>query len=112
MDFGAQVLLAIRWPGKLANGRNVLAPVSLTDFAPTFLADAGLRGWALIGRERYFEAAREGDPPYPVRALRTADFLYVINFKPDRWPEGAPFAVTEASGPSFDEIAIHGNSGP
>jgi len=128
-DFGAQVLLAIRWPGKVANGRNVLAPVSLTDLAPTFLAaaglkssddpngsdllpslaeggtDTGLRGWALIGRERHFVVAREGDLPYPVRALRTTDFLYVINFKPDRWPEGAPFAVTETSCPSFDEIA-------
>jgi len=128
-DFGAQVLLAMRWPGKVANGRNVEVPVSLTDLAPTFLAaaglksvddpngsdllpalaggssDSGLRGWALIGRERHFVFARDGNLPYPIRALRTADFLYVINFKPDRWPEGAPFAVTADSAPSFEEIA-------
>lgn len=128
-DFGAQVLLAIRWPGKVSGGRNVVAPVSLTDLAPTFLAaaglkssddpngsdllpalaagatDAGLRGWALIGRERHVGEAREGGLPYPTRALRTADFLYVINFKPDRWPEGDPLAVKAASAPSFAALA-------
>lgn len=128
-DFGTRVLLAVRWPGKVAAGRSVVAPVSLTDLAPTFLAaaglksrddpngadllpalaagatDADLRGWALIGRERHFGTAREGNLPYPIRALRTADFLYVINFKPDRWPEGAPLAVKPDSAPLFSELA-------
>jgi N-sulfoglucosamine sulfohydrolase len=41
-DFGSRVLLAIRWPGKVAAGRDVKVPVSLIDLAPTFLAAAGL----------------------------------------------------------------------
>lgn len=27
---------------------------------------------------------------YPMRAIRTHDFLYIRNFKPERWPAGAP----------------------
>ena len=116
-DFGSGVLLAMRWPQKIAAGRVIRAPVSLIDLAPTFLAAAGtsspddpdgqdllpalvpgadessLRGWALIGREVHVGGAREGYLPYPVRALRTRDFLYVRNFKPDRWPMGDPKAA-------------------
>ncbi len=128
-DFGSSVLLAIRWPEKIAAKRDVKVPVSLIDIAPTFLAAAGLespddpngqsllpalakggddsnlRGWALIGRERHAGRARKGHIPYPVRALRTPDFLYVKNFKPERWPAGDPYQVTDSSEPSFDEIA-------
>jgi arylsulfatase A-like enzyme len=128
-DFGSGVLLAIRWPEKIAANRNVKVPVSLIDIAPTFFAAAGLespddpngqsllpalamggddsklRGWALIGRERHAGRAREGQIPYPVRALRTPDFLYVKNFKPERWPAGDPYKVTDSSEPTFDELA-------
>ena len=116
-DFGSAVPLVMRWPGRIAAGRIVKPPVSLIDLAPTFLAAAGaespddpdgqnllpalaqggddklLRGWALIGREVHVGSAREGFLPYPVRALRTPDFLYVRNFKPDRWPMGDPKAA-------------------
>jgi N-sulfoglucosamine sulfohydrolase len=128
-DLGSRVLLAIRWPKKIAPGRNVKVPVSLIDLAPTFLAaaelesqddpngqnllpalapgadDSKLRSWALIGREVHVGAAREGNLPYPVRALRTPEFLYVKNFKPDRWPMGNPYGVTESSEPSYDQLA-------
>src|SRR5438128_8371953 len=56
------------------------------------------------GRERHVGAAREGNLPYPMRALRTKDFLYVRNFAPERWPMGAPYAVTETSEPSVAEL--------
>jgi uncharacterized sulfatase len=116
-DFGSAVPLTLRWPGKIQAGRVVKSPVSLIDLAPTFLAAAGtsspddpdgqnllpalapeggdrlLRGWALIGREVHVGGARDGFLPYPVRALRTADFLYVRNFKPERWPMGDPLAA-------------------
>jgi uncharacterized sulfatase len=106
----------------------VKVPVSLIDIAPTFLAAAGLesqddpngqsllpalapdgddsklRSWALIGREVHVNTAREGNLPYPTRALRTPDFLYVKNFKPDRWPMGAPYGVTETSEPSYEKL--------
>ena len=130
-DFGSRVLLAIRWPGKIAPDRDVEVPVSLVDLAPTLLAAAGLespddpngenllpalvegsddsklRGWALIGREVHAgrtRPAREGNLPYPVRALRTSDFLFIKNFKPDRWPMGAPNDVTEDSVPTYDQL--------
>jgi uncharacterized sulfatase len=116
-DFGSGVPLTLRWPGKIEAGQVVKTPVSLIDLAPTFLAAAGttspddpdgqnllpalapgadkssLRGWALIGREVHVGGAREGFLPYPVRALRTPEFLYVRNFKPDRWPMGDPKAA-------------------
>ncbi len=125
-DFGSRVLLAMRWPGKIKKERVIGTPVSLIDLAPTFLAAAGtespdnpdgenllpvlggacegnLRGWALIGREVHVGSAREGFLPYPVRALRTADFLYVRNFKPDRWPMGDP-KMADDENPDFDQI--------
>lgn len=128
-DFGSEVLLAIRWPEKIAASRVVQVPVSLIDIAPTFLAaanltspdqpngqsllpalapgadDSRLRGWALIGRERHADRAREDQLPYPVRAIRTKDVLYVKNFKADRWPMGAPYQVTQDSAPSFEVLA-------
>ena len=128
-DFGSRVLLAIRWPKHIAPGRDVNMPVSLIDLAPTFLAAAGLksaddpngqdlvpalkpgaddsklRPWVLIGREVHVGTARENLQPYPVRAIRTQDHLYVINFKPDRWPMGAPFNIKPNSIPTFDKLA-------
>ena len=133
-DFGSRVLLAMRWPGRIDAGQVVKPPVSLVDLAPTFLAAAGvdkhermdgenllpflggkgkmdqsrLRGWALIGREVHAfhgHGGRKGKLSYPVRALRTADYLYVINFKNDRWPAGAPWAAAGDGMPEFDALA-------
>lgn len=117
-DFGTSVALAIRWGGA-KGGRVVDDLVSLTDLAPTFLEVAGLkaldtmtgrslvplltaersgkldptRTFVLTGRERHVEDARDGYLPYPQRAIRTDDVLYVINFEPDRWPMGAPYRL-------------------
>jgi hypothetical protein len=46
------------------------------------------RNAVITGRERHVESARAGYLPYPQRALRTAEFLYIRNFKPDRLPMG------------------------
>ena len=48
------------------------------------------RNWVVVGRERHVAVARDGNLPYPMRALRTLQFLYIRNFMPDRWPMGAP----------------------
>ena len=119
-DFGTGVTLAARIPGG-KGGRVVDDFVNLMDLAPTLLEAAGVaapaginsrsfwnvlksersgqvdseRTWVVTGRERHVGAAREGSLPYPMRALRTADFLYIRNFAPDRWPMGAPGAATE-----------------
>src|SRR5262249_24323191 len=45
---------------------------------------------------------RAGDVGYPVRAIRTRDFLYVRNFRPDRWPAGDPQAHTDPGRPFGD----------
>ncbi len=123
-NFGTQVPLAIRWPaGLAAPGRRIDNPVSLIDLAPTFLAAAGVaapadidgrsllpilrepnargltplgRDTVITGRELHVRDAREGDLPYPMRALRDHRYLYIRNFKPDRWPVYPPPLSAEA----------------
>jgi len=116
-DGGTRVPLAIRWKGTARPGDVSDAFVSLTDLAPTILESAGLRpsetmtGRTLLpllrhqaqpGRDRVFVErerhanVRSGDSSYPMRAIRTNDYLYIRNFRPDRWPAGDPemyFAV-------------------
>ncbi len=114
-DLGTQVPLASRWPAGIAkHGRVIDDFVSLPDLAPTFLEAAGVeppqtmiarsllsifqsdrsgqvdpnRNAVFTGRERHVAAARTGNKPYPQRAIRTDDYLYIINFKPERWPMG------------------------
>jgi N-sulfoglucosamine sulfohydrolase len=104
-DLGVRVPLAMRWPGRVAGGRRKDF-VSLYDLAPTFLAAAGLpvagsmrHGQSLLrstGRKRmYLERerhanVRQGNLSYPVRGVRTAEYLYLHNLTPDRWPAGDP----------------------
>lgn len=50
------------------------------------------RDRVFIERERHAHV-REGNLSYPVRAIRTMDYLYIRNFRPDRWPAGDPQLV-------------------
>jgi arylsulfatase A-like enzyme len=110
-DSGCRMPLAIRWPKRLKGGKTVTDPVSLIDLAPTFLEAAGVKPPAGIAgksllplldgtkqesremvffeRERHANV-RKGDVGYPSRALRTREFLYIRNFRPERWPAGDP----------------------
>ncbi len=132
-DFGTAVSLAIRGPG-IPGGRVVDDFVSLPDLAPTFLELAGVarpdvmtakslvpilhstksglvdleRTWVISGRERHVDTAREGLVPYPQRALRTQEYLYVVNFEPDRWPMGDPYRLDSADEP--DATVLAGNT--
>jgi len=121
-DAGTRMPLAVRWPARVKSGRTVDEFVSFTDFAPTFLEAAGLEplaemtGRSLIGllageesmgrdmvfleRERHANV-RRGDLSYPIRAVRTRDFFYVRNLRPDRWPAGDP-ELYKAVGPFGD----------
>ncbi|VGO17494.1 Arylsulfatase [Pontiella desulfatans] len=128
-DFGTQVSLALSGPG-IGGGRVVNDFVSLPDLAPTFL-EAGQvdvpsvmtaktlwpvlaaekDGWVdpartgvYIGRERHVRKARAGNLPYPQRAIRTREFLLVINFRPDRYPLGDPFDLDNGKAPSSDKL--------
>ena len=111
-DSGSRVPLAIRWGKNLAAGRQVQEFVNGADLGPTFLEFAGLtpppvmtmhsiknlllgepdavrRDAAFIERERHANV-RTNNLSYPVRAVRTRDFLYLRNLRPDRWPAGDP----------------------
>jgi arylsulfatase A-like enzyme len=128
-DFGSSVSLAIRWGGAKP-GRVVDDLVSLTDLAPTFLELAGVpvpdamtgrslvplltseksgqidqeRNAVFIGRERHVENARPDFKPYPQRAIRTHDYLYIINFRPERWPLGDPYRLDSDKPPTAEEL--------
>jgi hypothetical protein len=52
----------------------------------------------LIGKERH-DLGRPHDWGYPVRAIRTLQYLYVKNYEPDRWPAGNP----ETGYPNVDD---------
>jgi N-sulfoglucosamine sulfohydrolase len=111
-DGGTHMPLAIRWPRGAKPGTTVDAFVSLIDLAPTFLEAAGVsippdivgrsllpllagkqdappRDRVFTERERHANV-RRGDLSYPARAIRTADFLYIHNYRPGRWPAGDP----------------------
>ncbi|MCC6262567.1 MAG: sulfatase [Bryobacterales bacterium] len=114
-DAGTHMPLAIRWGARAPGGRVVEDFVSHTDLASTFLEAAGLpalpgstgrsllpvltskkngaidpeREYVVTALERHTMCRPDG-ATYPMRALRTRDFLYIRNFEPDRWPTGGP----------------------
>jgi N-sulfoglucosamine sulfohydrolase len=122
-EMSTHMPLAVRWPGHIKPDTTNDAFINLTDIAPTVLEAAGLkvpkemtgksflkiltgkdqgadRDKVFVGRERHAQV-RKGDLGYPSRALRTAKFLYIKNFRPDRWPAGDPELVF-AVGPFGD----------
>ncbi|MDZ4288321.1 MAG: sulfatase [Prosthecobacter sp.] len=111
-DTGTRVPMVVSWEGRVPAGRRVEDFVSLTDLAPTFLELAGLKPWpemtgrsvvklllgkesdsardhVFVERERHANV-RKGDLSYPIRGIRTREFLYLRNLRPDRWPAGDP----------------------
>jgi arylsulfatase A-like enzyme len=126
-DTGTRVPLALRWPKGVKPGRNVDAFVSTTDLAPTFLEAVGVevpadmsghsllgllqdtntekaapnRSYVLTGKERHVPAQEKPDMGgYPCRSIRTHDYLYIRNYRPERWPAGTP---------DFEQAAIPGS---
>ena len=117
-EYGVHVPLAISGPGINGKQRKVNDLVSLIDLAPTFLDMAGVkhfegitgksllpifsssksgfidtsRSFILTGRERHSHA-RPDNVGYPARAIRTNNYLYIENFKTDRWPAGDPASL-------------------
>ena len=132
-DFGVAVPLAIRWGKQVPAGRVVEDFVCLPDLAPTVIEAAGYqapavmtgkslvtvlqaedegivdpaRDYVVVGRERHVARARNDRLPYPQRAIRTRKFLYIRNFKPDRWPMGtaAGYGRPAAPLPNFNTLA-------
>jgi N-sulfoglucosamine sulfohydrolase len=116
-DWGSRVPLAVCWADKIPANRTVTDFTSLTDLAPTFIEAAGLtvskqmtgksllktlldeksgrvdtkRDFIVFGRERHTPAQKiPSMAGYPSRAVRTDNWLLILNFEPDRWPAGVP----------------------
>lgn len=114
-EAGFHIPMAARWGRNIKPGRTIEDFINTRDIAPTFMQVAGLesagtmtgrsfldvlksdkagvvdasRNLMLVGKERH-DLGRPHDWGYPVRAIRTPEFLYVRNYEPDRWPAGNP----------------------
>ena len=125
-DIGCEVALAARWPEHIKPGRVINDFVNLMDLGPTFCQAGGIeppasmtgtslvpllesedsgqieayRDYVVTGRERHIAHARKGMLPYPQRSIRTEDFIYIINFEPDRWPMGDPIGLDGSNRPT------------
>lgn len=115
-EYGIHMPLAVCWPAKVPSGRTVDDLVNLIDLTATIYEATGvtppseqpLAGRSLVqllssnkegvvdaardaifaGRERH-SSARFNSLGYPQRCIRTHDYLYIRNFRPERWPAGA-----------------------
>ena len=119
-EYSNHMPLAIMWGRGIKNpGREIYDMISFIDIAPTVMELAGItpeasgmqpmegnsftdifssgkkgiindeRNWLLIGKERH-DVGRPDDAGYPIRGIVREGFLYLINFKPNRWPAGDP----------------------
>ncbi len=125
-DAGSRVPLAVRWPAGIKSpGRTYEGFINLSDLAPSFLEvagikppammtahsladvfaspDANLRPNAFVAMERH-DGCRKGGKGFPCRAIRTAEFLYILNYKPERWPAGDPDRTVCARDIPFGEV--------
>ncbi len=132
-DMGSRLPLAIRWGNRIKAGTRLDQFVSFADFAPTILEAAGHpalksmtghsflpsllgrstagqeRDHVFIGRERHVGNARAGgNLGYPMRAIRTRDYLYIWNLKPERWPAADPEEYADVdNGPTKKYMLEH-----
>lgn len=119
-EYSNHLPLAIMWGKGIRNpGRVVHDFISFIDFAPTILEVAGIspensgmqpiegksftdifasrkrwyventRNYVLTGKERH-DVGRPDDTGYPVRGIVKNNYLYLVNYKPQRWPSGDP----------------------
>ncbi|HUX94286.1 MAG TPA: sulfatase [Bacteroidales bacterium] len=119
-EYSNHMPLAIMWKKGIRNpGRKVYDFISFIDFAPTLIdiaavnhEEAGMhrmegksfsdifrsrkkgyidrkRDHVLIGKERH-DVGRPDDIGYPIRGIVKDGFLYIRNYKPERWPAGNP----------------------
>lgn len=115
--------LAIAWPSTIPGGRRVTDLVNLIDVTATIYDatnvippfDYPLSGRSLMnvllskdsgkvdptrdavfsGRERH-SSSRYNSLGYPQRSIRTDEYLYIWNLRPERWPAGSPLKYDKA----------------
>ncbi len=116
-DYGSRLPLIITGVGIADGGIERSDFVTLKDLAPTFLQLAGIkipaemngrsllplltetssgrvdekRDHVVMGKELHGWCHPNGEIN-PVRGIRTDDFLYILNIKPELWPAGHPEA--------------------
>ena len=116
-EYGIHMPLAVAWPNRVPAGRTVDDIVNLIDLTATIyeatevtppreypIAGRSLmnvlasdangvvdpeRDATFSGRERH-SSSRFHSLGYPQRCIRTQQYLYIRNFRPERWPAGAP----------------------
>ena len=114
-EYGIHMPLAIAWPKRIPGGQETEDLVSLIDVTRTIFAAAEItprrsdelfgmnllphygpadktppkRTAVFSGRERH-SSSRFNSLGYPCRCVRTKSFLYIRNFRPERWPAGTP----------------------
>jgi N-sulfoglucosamine sulfohydrolase len=116
-EYGIHMPLVVAWPKQFPGGRTIDDLVNLIDVTATLYdatgvkppAEQPLAGSSLLamlksnrqglvdkkrdviycGRERH-SSSRYHSLGYPQRCIRTQDYLYIRNFKPERWPAGSP----------------------
>lgn len=132
-DYGIHMPLAVRWAGPGRSGRTLDDLVQFVDLTATILDVAGVahpggasalagrsirdilesqadgmvdssRTRAFSGRERH-SSSRWNNLTYPQRSMRTPEHLYIRNFKPQRWPAGAPQKY-RADGSGLEEMHL------
>lgn len=114
-EFGVHMPLAVSWKNQIPSGRTLDDLVGFVDLTATIYDAAGVesptdfpvigtslipelestksgvanpeRTSVLMGRERH-SSSRYNSLGYPQRAIRTPQFLYIRNFRPERWPAG------------------------
>jgi uncharacterized sulfatase len=119
-EYGIHVPFAVRFPKGFPGGRIVDDPICFADIAPTLLEITKTRQdgmmpisgksflkvleskkqgivdstkkYAFSGRERH-SSSRYLNWGYPQRMIRSEDFLFIWNIKPERWPAGDPQAL-------------------
>lgn len=129
-EYGIHMPLAVAWPDRIQDNRRIDELVNLIDLTATIYAAArvsppaaSLSGQSLLpllegarnpvrtesreavfaGRERH-SSARFRSLGYPQRCVRTRDYLYILNLRPERWPAGAPRKYGQGGYPDDEQV--------
>lgn len=132
-EYGIHMPLAIRWPQRVPGGREVNDLIGFVDLTAT-IYDAtgvappnkfGISGKSMMNildseksgtvdatrdavysaRERH-SSSRYHSLSYPQRCIRTQQYLYIRNFKPERWPAGTPAKLATAKWDDDNRLLI------
>jgi uncharacterized sulfatase len=113
-EYGTHVPFVVSWPAAIEASAPSEALISVPEVAAFFIEAAGCEAppsmmettlpnilqldefkqipvnpFVVWGKEKH-NPAREQNRSYPIRAMRTPEFLLVKNYEPNRWPAGPP----------------------